>query len=93
MFEEGLEEEARRLYVYKGINSLNTVGYRELFDYFDGKMTIEEAKEKIKANSRKYARKQMTWFRGDPEIIWFHPDDSEEIIQYLDEKISETNFS
>jgi tRNA dimethylallyltransferase len=93
MFEEGLEEEARKLYAHKGINPLNTVGYREFFDYFDGKITLEEAKEKIKANSRKYARKQLTWFRGDPKIMWFHPDDKEKVFQYLGEKISGKNLS
>ena len=68
MFKEGIEKEAINLYPFRHLNSLNTVGYRELFDCFDGKITLEEAEEKIKANSRKYARKQLTWFRRDSEI-------------------------
>jgi tRNA dimethylallyltransferase len=88
MFEDGLEQEALNLYPFRHLNSLNTVGYRELFDYFDGKMTIKEAKEKIKANSRKYARKQLTWFRRDPEITWFTPDMRDEIIAFANRQIS-----
>lgn len=70
MFEMGLEEEARRLYPFRKLNSLNTVGYKELFEYFDGKCTLEEAKELIKRNSRHYAKKQMTWFKRDNTIRW-----------------------
>ncbi len=80
MIRSGLEEEARTLYPYRHLNTLNTVGYRELFDYFDGNCTREEAIEKIKANTRKYARKQLTWFRKDPDIHWFHPDQTMEIM-------------
>lgn len=83
MFEEGLENEAIRLYPFRQLNSLNTVGYRELFDYFDGKINLAEAREKIKANSRKYARKQLTWFRRDPEITWFSPEMKDEIIAFV----------
>ena len=91
MFGEGLEKEALSLYPFRHLNSLNTVGYRELFDYFDGKMTIEEAKEKIKANSRKYARKQLTWFRRDSEIVWFTPDMKNEIIAFGDQQLKAEN--
>jgi tRNA dimethylallyltransferase len=91
MFNEGLEQEARSLYVFRDLNSLNTVGYRELFDYFDGKITMEEAKEKIKANSRKYARKQLTWFRHDPEITWFTPKMKDEIITYVNLQLHHQN--
>jgi len=87
MFKNGLEKEAADLYPFRHLNSLNTVGYRELFDYFDGKITLEEAREKIKANSRKYARKQLTWFRRDPEITWFTPDMKNEIIAFADQKL------
>ena len=87
MFSEGLEEEAAQLHPFNRLNALNTVGYRELFEYFDGKITLEQAKEKIKANSRKYARKQLTWFRGDPEVTWFTPDMKEEIIEFINFKI------
>jgi len=89
MFSEGIEKEAIDLYPFRHLNSLNTVGYRELFDYFDGTITIEEAKERIKANSRKYARKQLTWFRRDPEIKWFTPDMKDEIIAYADQQLQE----
>jgi tRNA dimethylallyltransferase len=88
MFEAGLEEEARTLLLYKTLNSLNTVGYRELFDHFDGLCTLDEAREKIKANSRKYARKQLTWFRRDPEVKWFHPSEDAEIISSLDDIVA-----
>jgi tRNA dimethylallyltransferase len=83
MFADGLGQEARSLYPLRGLNSLNTVGYRELFDHFDGKLTLDEAREKIKANSRKYARKQLTWFRRDHEITWFTPDMKDEIISFI----------
>ena len=87
MFEEGLEKEANNLQPFCQLNSLNTVGYRELFEYFEGKITLEQSKEKIKANSRKYARKQLTWFRRDPEITWFTPDMKDEIITFIDEQL------
>ncbi len=70
MFEAGLLEEARALYPYKGLNSLNTVGYKELFEYFDGNWTLEYAKQMIQQNSRHYAKKQITWFKRDEEIQW-----------------------
>ncbi len=79
----GLEQEARQLHRHSHLNTLNTVGYREMFDYFDQKCTLEEAVEKIKANSRKYARKQLTWFRKDEEIHWFHPSQEAEIMQLI----------
>lgn len=84
MFSAGLEEEARKLYPFRHLNSLNTVGYRELFDYFDHKISLQEAKEKIRANSRKYARKQLTWFTGDSAINWFSPHAENEILSFLD---------
>ncbi len=87
MFEEGLEKEANNLYPFSQLNPLNTVGYRELFEYFDGKGTLNEAIEKIKANSRKYARKQLTWFRKDPDINWFSPDQKNEIIKFISGQI------
>lgn len=91
MFDDGLEQEAIRLYPFRHLNSLNTVGYRELFDCFDGKFAIEVAKEKIKANSRKYARKQLTWFRRDPEITWFTPEMKNEIIAFANQHIHQGN--
>lgn len=70
MFEDGLLEEARTLYPYRELNALNTVGYKELFEYFDGNWTLEYAKQMIQQNTRHYAKKQITWFKRDPEIIW-----------------------
>ena len=83
MMEEGLEEEARNVYPYRHLNALNTVGYKELFKYFDGEWTLPFAVEKIKQNSRIYSRKQMTWFKRDEEIHWFHPDEETEILQTI----------
>jgi len=83
MVEEGLVEESRSLYPYKKINALNTVGYKELFEYFEGKISLEEAIISIKSNTRYYARKQLTWFRKDQKTKWFHPSESEEIMNYI----------
>ena len=83
MIQQGLLEEARRMYPMKGLNALNTVGYKELFDFLDGRWSLDEAVERIKGNTRRYARKQLTWFRRDPDIKWFHPDESEEIVDYI----------
>ena len=83
----GMEEEARKVYPYKGLNALNTVGYKELFDYFDGKITREEAIYKIQSNTRRYCRKQLTWFKKDNQVRWFHPDNIEEIINYITDSI------
>ena len=84
MIEAGLEAEVRALEAYRTCNSLQTVGYRELFDYFDGRTTRDEAIELIKRNSRRYAKRQLTWFRRDPEIHWFAPDETEAIIACAD---------
>jgi tRNA dimethylallyltransferase len=84
MIGEGLTEEARRIYPVRNLNSLNTVGYKELFLYFDGIYTFDEAVEKIKRNTRVYARKQMTWFKRDAGIKWFHPDNKDAILSYID---------
>lgn len=83
MMEDGLLDEARRVYPYKHLNSLNTVGYKELFNYLDGEWTLDFAIEKIKQNSRIYSRKQMTWFRRDQEITWFHPDEEEAVLDHI----------
>lgn len=84
MIADGLVEEARRLYGFRTANSLNTVGYKEIFAYLDGKYTLEEAVEKIKRNTRVYAKKQLTWFKRDERIKWFSPNDKEAIFQYLE---------
>jgi len=83
MMNEGLEEEARRMYKYKGVNALNTVGYKELFDYFEGRWPLDEAVERIKGNTRRYARKQLTWFKRDEEMHWFHPDNRTAIMKHI----------
>jgi tRNA dimethylallyltransferase len=89
MILEGLEEEARSLYPYKHLNALNTVGYREFFDHFDGIISREKAIELIKRNTRRYARKQLSWFRRDKEISWFSPDNPDEVIKFA-ENITKT---
>lgn len=86
MMEEGLLEEARRVYPFRQLNSLNTVGYKELFNYLDGTWELPFAIEKIKQNSRIYSRKQMTWFKRDQHITWFHPEDTAEIMSFLQRK-------
>ncbi len=86
MLADGLEAEARALYPYRALNALQTVGYREFFDYFDGRIGYDEAVELIKRNSRRYAKRQLTWFRRDSEIRWFAPDDDAAIIAHIDSK-------
>lgn len=84
MIGQGLEDEARRFYPRRELNALQTVGYREMFDYFDGKVSFDQAVELIKRNTRRYAKRQLTWFRRDPEIRWFGPADDEAIAEYID---------
>lgn len=86
MLEEGLEGEARSLYPLRRLNPLNTVGYKEFFEYFDNKIDYEEAVRLIKRNSRRYAKKQLSWFRRDTAIHWFHPDDKENIFRWIEGK-------
>ena len=93
MIENGLVEEALSVYPQRELNSLNTVGYKELFHYLDGVWTLDYAVEKIKVNTRTYARKQLTWFKHDSEIRWFHPDEKEAIIKYIDDALHETEAS
>lgn len=83
MIEAGLEAEARALYPHRELNSLQTVGYRELFDYFDGTVSKDEAIELIKRNSRRYAKRQMTWFGRDESITWLDPSHPEEVIKLI----------
>lgn len=87
MIQAGLEKEARSVYPLKGINSLNTVGYKELFDYFDGNIDFDEAIRQVQSNSRRYMRKQLTWFKKDERIQWFNPENSKEIINYIEASI------
>lgn len=91
MMESGLLEEARSVYQFRNLNSLNTVGYKEIFEFLDGNFTLEESVDLIKRNSRRYARKQLTWFRRDPEIKWFEPGQIDEIIAYLNQILIQEN--
>ena len=72
------------MYPLRQLNALNTVGYKELFNHFDGVWSLEEAVERIKGNTRRYCRKQLTWYKNNPEITWFHPDNVEEIINFIE---------
>lgn len=83
MFDDGFMEEAKALFPYRHLNAMNTVGYKELFAYFDHILTLEEAIEKIKTNTWRYAKRQLTWFRKDKDYKWFHPDDEEAILNYI----------
>lgn len=83
MMEKGLLDEARRLLPMRNLNSLNTVGYKEMFAYFDGKWTLQEAVERMKGNTRRYARKQLTWFKRDKQMTWFSPEDKQMIIRHI----------
>ena len=83
MMEQGLLEEVRSLYPKRHLNALNTVGYKELFTYLDGEWSIDEAVERLKGNTRRYARKQLTWFKRDEAVTWFTPSDEAGIIDYL----------
>ena len=83
MFNLGVVNEAKKMYEHRHLNSLNTVGYKELFDYLDGLTTLEETIMKIQSNTRRYARKQLTWLKKDKDIRWFHPQDIDKIIGYI----------
>lgn len=83
MIDDGMIEEAQRVYPKRTLNSLNTVGYKELFEYLDGLTTLDEAIFKIQSSTRRYARKQLTWYKRDAEMTWFSPDNIEEILNYL----------
>ena len=89
MIAAGLEAEARAVLPYRHCNSLRTVGYSEMFDYFDGVTTLEQAVELIKRNTRHYAKRQLTWFRRDAEVQWFNPSDREQIVKYIDSQFGE----
>ena len=86
---DGLFDEVRRLAPHRQCNALNTVGYKELFHVIDGEWPLNMAVERIKKNTRVYAKKQLTWFLRDESIAWFHPDDSTRIIQYINENLHE----
>ena len=88
MIENGMVEEARLLLPYRSLNALNTVGYKELFRYFDGEWTMEEAIERIKGNTRRYARKQLTWYKKDNDIVWFDAAETDKVFMYLVDKLT-----
>ena len=83
MMAQGLLDEVRAMNEYRNVNALNTVGYKELFNYLDGLWTLDEAVERIKGNTRRYARKQLTWFKRDLQMRWFHPDDIQNMLTYI----------
>lgn len=83
MINNGFVEEAKKVYPLRGLNSLNTVGYKELFDYFDGNISLDDAIFKIQSNTRRYARKQLTWYKKDENMKWFEPNNVEEILKYI----------
>ena len=89
MIRDGLEEEARQLFPYKQLNALNTVGYKEFFDYFRGHISRDNAIDLVKQDSRRYAKRQLTWFNRDKEIVWFHPEQEKEIVVFLNTKIND----
>ncbi len=83
MLVKGLVDEAKSFYEFRHLNALNTVGYKELFDYFETKHDFDEAIRLIKRNTRRYAKRQMTWFKRDDDITWFNPDQKTEIFNYI----------
>ena len=91
MIDEGMIKEALRVYPKRTLNSLNTVGYKEMFEYLDGLTTLDEAIFKIQSNTRKYARKQLTWYKKDDDLQGFNPDNVEEILKYISTIVSYTS--
>lgn len=91
MLQEGLEEEANALYPYRELNALQTVGYKEIFEYKEGVYGKEEMVEKLKQHSRQYAKRQMTWLKKDDSICWFHPEEQERIFQYINQQLKKVS--
>ena len=87
MMKAGLLEEVKELYTFKKLHTLNTVGYQELFDYIEDKLTLQQAVELIKQNTRNYAKRQLTWFKKDKGIFWYEPQEKEEIIKYINSQL------
>ena len=88
MFESGLVDEARELLPFKDLNALQTVGYSELFPAIEGEYSLEEANRLIKRNTRRYAKRQLTWFRKEQDTNWFHPNQKEEIVKLIRERLN-----
>ncbi|EOR92962.1 tRNA delta(2)-isopentenylpyrophosphate transferase [Arcticibacter svalbardensis MN12-7] len=86
MIQAGLVDEVDKLKPFRHLNALNTVGYAEIFDYLDGSSSLEQAIDKIKQNTRRFAKRQLTWFRKDPDITWFHPEDYRGIISHISQQ-------
>ncbi len=84
MIDMGFENEARKVYSLRSLNSLNTVGYKEMFKFFDGEWDFDTAIQKMQRNTRIYAKKQLTWYKKDPEMTWFNPDDTQAILSFVD---------
>lgn len=89
MMTSGLLDEAKQLYLHRKLNALNTVGYTELFDFIDDKLTLEQAVEQIKLNTRNFAKRQMTWFKKDDSMRWFQPNQTDDITSYINSKLEE----
>lgn len=89
MISDGLVDEARKYYEYRHLNTLNTVGYKELFEYFDGNWPLDFAVNMIQQDSRRYAKRQLTWFNRDTAIRWFHPDDADQLNEFLSNEIKD----
>jgi tRNA dimethylallyltransferase len=87
MLSDGLLDEARRVYPQRALNSLNTVGLKEMFLYLEGQYTLEQAEERICHNTHIYSKKQMTWFKRDPDVTWFHPDDADAVMQWIEQAL------
>ena len=92
MIKEGLIEEAKAMYPKRHLNSLNTVGYKELFAYFDGKISLNDAIEQIKINTRQYAKRQMTWLRKNNDYKWFSINQEDEMLEYIKSCINENDI-
>ena len=90
MIESGLIEEAKSVIQYRGLTPLNTVGYQEIFEYLDGDFTLEEAADKIKQNTRRYAKRQLTWFRRHQDAVWIDFDDNSKMIEAILKKFNST---
>lgn len=88
MINMGLLEEARKLYCYKNFNSLNTLGYKEIFNFIDNQYSFLKMIKEIKKNTRHYAKRQITWYKKYSDIVWFHPNNKYEILKFIKNKIS-----
>jgi len=88
----GLLQEATQFYQFRHLNTLNTVGYKELYEYLDGTWTLDFAVNMIKQDSRRYAKRQLTWFNRDKEVTWFHPEDEQQIMEFIKQKTISTNL-